>query len=192
MRLLFLSILLCCLSSLASAADSFPLSLDLVNKFREASVEVEAATDKYPALEESDIELELLINQNGSGLVDRLRSHGAYDDLNQVVKGHGFASITQYVELMSRLITALSAIEFAKQSPEQLAQIENMDLAAMRQQLLASGAPAEMVESQLEMVEKMVDMAKKMKTAADAVDPKDLAFVEANYEAVSNAVRFYQ
>lgn len=189
MRLFFLPFFACLLFSLSlvtSAAESFTLTLDMLDKFKAAQPAIEAATKKYPDFDEDDIKLDMLLENNGQGVVESLRTTGAYGELNGITKKHGFESIGQYVELMSRLMRARTALEFKNQNPADMAQIENMDVAGMRSQMLAQGLPEAMVDSQLAQMEEMKQMFITTKKAAESASEADLAFV-AKYQAEIDA-----
>lgn len=189
MRSFYIAVFTLFLSCVATADSSFELSESLVQKFRDARIDVETISKKYPELDEKDVELELLLDDNGQGLIDLLRTSGAYNELNTVTKKYGFNSVEQYVELMSRLMAGLVAIEFAKQSPEEIARIENFDEEKTRKELIENGASPELIDMQLNMVKQMTDMARKMRAAAAKSSKEDQAFVEAHHTLVASAVQ---
>lgn len=188
MRSLITFTLFCIFSTAACASDATPLSLDLLKRFQSANHDIEAFTKNYPELEDADLDLDTMIQDDGKGILELAQKFGAYEDLNRISKQHGFGSLSEYIKIMLRMTLGMTALEFSKQSDEDKAMLQNMDIDKVRQQLVDSGAPASMVDNQLQAMEKMLSSFRSIKAAADKTSPADLKFIQANLKAVENAL----
>lgn len=181
------SVVFVSVAQVALAGDNFKLDVSMLEKFSAAQQEMKTLDDKYPELGK-DFELGMLLTDQGSALVQQIKDTDAYGEVTSIVKKNGFKSVSQYVELMSRVMAASMAIQMESlpaAERERLNQTEE----EMRKTLLESGADEAMVQMQMEFASKMMKTAKIALKASENASKEDVEFVRANQEAVKSALQ---
>ncbi len=166
--------------ALSAFSQNQTLTKELVEKVVTLSPKLDELNKKYPELEKATKDIRL--THQGKEIIAQLKKYKAYDDVEAIVTANGFSSVEESVGLMSRIISAMFAVQLAK-IPQgfDLASVKKQQqeqLAALKNSGLPPEAMAEM-EKNLKNASKSLEL---MHESAQEAKPLDVEFAQANFE----------
>lgn len=172
------------LASPLSRAES-ALDLAALQQFFKTGEQLEQASSKYPALsEESE---EFLLTGDNQALIKRLKSAGALDEVNAIVRKSGYESMDQYVDITKRVMAAFFAVQL-QQSPYSSAEDMRKMVDAQKQALVENGVSPEMIEQMMAGVREQLNQLDELFVFAQSARPEDVAAVSKNLDYVNTMI----
>lgn len=161
------------------------LDLAALQQFFKTGEQLEQASSKYPELgEESE---ELLLTGDNKALIQRLKSAGALEEVNAIVRKSGYESMDQYIDITKRVMAAFFAVQL-QQSPYSSAEDMRKMVDAQKQALIDNGVSPEMIEQMMVGVREQLSQLDELFVFAQSARPEDIAAVSKNLDYVNKMI----
>jgi len=165
------------------AQSSDPLTPEMVKQFIDSMPDLQTVAQKYGDLP-SSVDPNLTMEEKMahaaapfSAALGTMRTHAAYEEMADVVEGHGFSGMEQWAEIGDRVIRAYGATQMDAKAPEMDAQMK---------QALEEIENANMSESQKQMMREMLQSSQQMMGVWADVPPADKAAVQPFMSEIEN------
>lgn len=177
------------LSPLALAKEPI-LSKEILSRYFAVAPAFEQVAQKHPSLSHDRTE-GMMFKDDGQALADYLEKTPAYAELNEVANDNGFSAIGDVVNVASRLVAALYAVQVEVIPDMPTVEEQKAELEMQKEQLRAFGMTEEMVDQTLGEVEHAIAQQEQMAIEARTVPAEDKLVVKENLDwIVGNLEQF--